>query len=77
MAITNEDLITAVPQEKAVITKIGTVGSDDWPYGWEFDLQGRVPALSFSMSKPTLFGGYTIDELRIIQLASSKQPIKA
>jgi hypothetical protein len=55
--------------EKATITRVGAFLPSGEPTGWAFAGTGRVIGVSIERGRPTLYGGYTVEELRQIARA--------
>lgn len=53
--------------KKPTIKIVGVVSETGEPTGWCFDCHGSsIPAFSITESGEVLYGGYTVDELRVI-----------
>src|SRR3990167_1992729 len=50
--------------KKAVITKIGYIGEDGNPTGFEFDCRGGIPGFQIVEGDKILYGGWTVEELK-------------
>jgi len=60
----NSDCLTG---QRAAILRIGGFQDDGSPVGWRFDLRGtNVPGIDIGEDGPHHWGGFTIDELRLI-----------
>ncbi len=51
---------------KADIARVGTFLPSGQPSGWSFSGTGRVVGMELRRGQPTLYGGYTLEELRDI-----------
>ena len=53
--------------EKAEIVRVGTFLPDGQPTGWSFKFTGSGAGVRLERGKPTLYGGYTLEELHEIK----------
>jgi len=60
-----------VYKDKGDITRVGGFDADGRPTGWTFE-NAKDGIQIFFDGRPTLYGGYTIDELRAISAGGER-----